>query len=37
MVDPAEIAALRQILGTEPEMPMLAEECCGAINPFNAN
>jgi hypothetical protein len=29
--DPAEIAALRQILGTEAEMPILAEECAGTM------
>jgi hypothetical protein len=34
--DAAEIAVLRQILGTEAEMPIEAEECSGSINPFSA-
>ena len=29
--DPAEIAALQAILGTEAEMPVLAEECAGTM------
>jgi hypothetical protein len=32
----AEIAVLRQILGAEAEMPIMAEECSGSINPFSA-
>ena len=34
--DTEEIAALRAILGSEVEMPIMAEECSGAINPFAA-
>jgi len=34
--DAAEIAVLRQILGSEAEMPIMAEECSGSINPFSA-
>jgi hypothetical protein len=34
--DAAEIGVLRQILGSEAEMPIMAEECSGAINPFSA-
>jgi hypothetical protein len=33
--DAKEIAALRGILGSDAEMPMMAEECTGAINPFS--
>jgi hypothetical protein len=29
--DAKEIATLRQILGTEAEMPMMAEECAGTM------
>ena len=34
--DAKEIAALRAILGGDAEMPLMAEECSGAINPFGA-
>ena len=34
--DAKEIAALRSILGGDAEMPIMAEECSGAINPFSA-
>ena len=34
--DAKEIAALRGILGGDVEMPLIAEECSGAINPFSA-
>ena len=34
--DAAEIAVLRQILGTEADLPIEAEECSGSINPFSA-
>ena len=34
--DAAEIAVLREILGAEAEMPIEAEECTAAINPFSA-
>ena len=34
--DAREIAALREILGSEAELPIMAEECSGASNPFSA-
>ena len=34
--DLVEIAALQVILRTETELPMMAEECSGTINPFSA-
>jgi hypothetical protein len=34
--DAKEIAALRGVLGADAEMPIVAEECSGAINPFSA-
>ena len=34
--DAKEIAALRGILGGDAEMPLMAEECSGPINPFSA-
>ena len=34
--DAKEIAALRAILGSDVELPIIAEECTGAINPFSA-
>ena len=34
--DPKEIAVLRSLLGAEAEMPIVAEECSGSINPFSA-
>ena len=34
--DAKEIAVLRNILGSEAELPIMAEECSGAINPFSA-
>ena len=33
--DAQEIAVLRSILGTEAELPIMAEECSGVINPFS--
>ena len=34
--DAKEIAVLRSLLGTEAELPIMAEECSGVINPFSA-
>ena len=34
--DAREIAELRKILGSDAEMPLMAEECSGPINPFSA-
>ncbi|MDG2198511.1 MAG: excalibur calcium-binding domain-containing protein [SAR324 cluster bacterium] len=34
--DPKEIAVLRSLMGAEAEMPIVAEECSGSINPFSA-
>jgi hypothetical protein len=34
--DAKEIEVLRDILGAEAQMPIMAEECSGAINPFAA-
>ena len=34
--DAAEIAVLREILGAEADLPIEAEECSAAINPFSA-
>ena len=34
--DAKEIAALRVILGGDVKLPLMAEECSGAINPFSA-
>ena len=34
--DAAEIAVLREILGAEAELPIMAEECNPSINPFSA-
>ena len=34
--DAREIAVLRDILGAEAELPIEAEECSAAINPFSA-
>ena len=33
--DAKEIVALSVILGVDAEMPLMAEECGGAINPFS--
>ena len=34
--DSKEIEVLRDILGAEAQLPIMAEECGGAINPFSA-
>ena len=34
--DAKEIAVLRDILGAEAQLPIMAEECSGATNPFSA-
>ena len=34
--DAKEIGLLRGILGAEEQLPIIAEECSGAINPFSA-
>ena len=34
--DAGEITSLRRILGNNAEMPLMAEECTGAIKRFNA-
>jgi hypothetical protein len=34
--DAREIAVLRDILGAEEQLPIMAEECSGPINPFSA-